>query len=477
MRIENKLNKISNSIKRNKFFWLLVAAFASLQLIFLELVWNKPLIWDSTVYWSMGKYMFSAGEIGLWEPFRPPILPIIAGIMWSLGVPVTGFPRLFALLISLSTVIVIYYSLKDVLNKDIALYSTGIVMSSFLFFKYATYFLTGIMAAMLVYSSLYLVYKQKYIPAGFLGAIAFLTRYPAAIVGIAAVLYIWVNRIQGLEQYKNIETLRTRFKQSFMYSIAFFATTIPFFLAAQLYYGNFLHPLIEGVSIPANNPDTYLFGFYYLVELIKSNPLFALMPIGLISVLIKKKWNYAIFFTGLLVFYGFFTFYPHKEPRFGLIFIPFASVFAGKIILDIKQMNLINDKYFNYLFVIIVFAIMVVSFQFNYWQNDWVNQERNQYIEHMSGLEGVVASNDPVPTAYGNYLYMPFRSEELPENYQRVQEQADYIALDSCSWYCTPAIENCQQKIDNITIQIEQDYEKQFEVNHTNCSYQVYEVE
>src|SRR3989338_4913484 len=46
---------------------------------------NYPLWWDSHIYISIGKYIFSSGEIGIWESFRPLLHPFLLGIFWKLG--------------------------------------------------------------------------------------------------------------------------------------------------------------------------------------------------------------------------------------------------------------------------------------------------------------------------------------------------------------------------------------------------------
>ena len=39
--------------------------------------------WDESVYMGMGKYIYSNGQIGLWEDIRPIVLPLILGLFWK----------------------------------------------------------------------------------------------------------------------------------------------------------------------------------------------------------------------------------------------------------------------------------------------------------------------------------------------------------------------------------------------------------
>ena len=41
--------------------------------------------WDSAVYIGMGKFIFSGGQLGLWEHLRPLMWPSFIGFLWKLG--------------------------------------------------------------------------------------------------------------------------------------------------------------------------------------------------------------------------------------------------------------------------------------------------------------------------------------------------------------------------------------------------------
>src|SRR3989344_1748702 len=56
--------------------------------------------WDSAVYVGMGKYLFSHGQAGLWEPIRPLTLPIILGFFWKIGLNPLISGEIFILLFS-----------------------------------------------------------------------------------------------------------------------------------------------------------------------------------------------------------------------------------------------------------------------------------------------------------------------------------------------------------------------------------------
>ena len=67
-----------------------------------------PIWWDSAVYIGMGKYIFSLGNQGLWEPLRPIIWPIILGFFWKIKLDPLFFGRLLNVFLSLGAVYLTY---------------------------------------------------------------------------------------------------------------------------------------------------------------------------------------------------------------------------------------------------------------------------------------------------------------------------------------------------------------------------------
>jgi len=59
---------------------------------------NADLWWDSSVYLGMGKYVYSFGEVGLYEGSRPLVWPLILGFFWKLGLDPIFFGRLMVLI-------------------------------------------------------------------------------------------------------------------------------------------------------------------------------------------------------------------------------------------------------------------------------------------------------------------------------------------------------------------------------------------
>ena len=68
-------------INKNKYPFILIAIFFLLNLYILQ--FYKNVLWDSSVYIGMGKYIFSLGKIGLWESSRAVVWSLLLGLLWK----------------------------------------------------------------------------------------------------------------------------------------------------------------------------------------------------------------------------------------------------------------------------------------------------------------------------------------------------------------------------------------------------------
>jgi 4-amino-4-deoxy-L-arabinose transferase-like glycosyltransferase len=451
----------------NRAFLAFLAVFTATQLAIVALAWRNPLIWDSAVYAGMGKRLFSAWQYGIWEMFRPLALPVVLGSLWKAGMPLQGFPRILAVTISVTGLSAMHWMLKDLFDRKTALYSTLILMTGFVFYRYSHYVLTGIPSSFLVLTGVYKAHKGKELFSGFFTSIGFLTRFPAAIAAPGISIFLFFRELREDVSFKAL-------KPPLKYSFAFFATTVPYFAFNQYMYGNAFRPLIQGATIPAMNPDKYFYGIFYLLEAVKSQPLFLFAVPGIYLVLRDREWSYGAFISAFITLYGFFTLYSHKEPRFMLLFLPLMAVFAAKGIVDLESRNFVSQKTFRSGLVVILTVVLVSSFSISYSQNQWTNDHRIEFMEEAGELNGIVGGNDPVVVLYGNFEFVPIRPENLEDTYGNVKGEADYYAFNSCAWYCTPAIENCESKLSNFTSELEESYNKRFSSQGQSCKYTIY---
>lgn len=467
MRLSGKLlDKIRDFGRENRGFSLLFLLFLGFQIVIVFVKWNKPLIWDSAVYIGMGKFLYSLGTTGYWELFRPPLLPLLIGFFWKLGMPLVNGSRILALAIVSIGSFSFYNALKKIFTKRIALYSTGLMISNFLFFNYSNHLLTGVFASLLVFGSFYFAINGKFLFGGLSGALAFLVRFPSALIAPTIVAGIFFMAVK-------CGKYRRGFRNTLSYSTGFFVVVVPYFILNQIFLGNFLEPLTTGIAIPALNPSSYLYGFYYLKAAIVNQPLFLFLPLGILVAAkeMNKKHLYLLF--AFSTFYTFFTAYPHKEARFLLLFLPLMSVLTA---LGIENVSIRLQEKLNFriAFLIMISAALLINFTSVYGLNNWENPTKRDYLRFQADLDGELASNSPEAIPYGDFRFKAVRPESTDEAYQ-VLDDVDYLAVDTCAWYCTPKIPGCQSELDRYQSHIDQ-YKKIYEENISSCTYKVYEV-
>jgi hypothetical protein len=264
-------------------------------------------------------------------------------------------------------------------------------------------------------------------------------------------------------------------------------------------YADPLHPLISGSLIPTGNPDRYFFGIWFLLEALRSHfyilaAALVLTPLGIYASLKEDFDLHLLPALCLVSFYLFFSLYPHKEIRFMLLFLPLIAYFASKSVhfvgsrMDFEQKFIWGIR----LFMVIV---LIVSSAAVYQANTWVNEDRRDFLEASESLEGTVVSNSPEIIPYSDFKFIPVRPENLKDSqigkfsinsctsdrdtgFCKVdQQEIDYIAINSCAWYCTPAIDQCESKIDRFSEHLKKDFSLRNNISGSSCNYRIYEAD
>ena len=108
-----KNNYVANDL------WIWVIILSSL----LTRIYNCPVknpSWDTSSYILMGKYLYSFGQIGLWESFRPILYPAILGFFWKLGGDPILLVNILDMCFGLGSIYIIYLIGKAVFSNRVA---------------------------------------------------------------------------------------------------------------------------------------------------------------------------------------------------------------------------------------------------------------------------------------------------------------------------------------------------------------------
>lgn len=450
------VDQAKEKIRQNKEITAFFALFTVIQLVILSANWNKPMTWDSSIYIAMGKHLFSMGEIGLWESFRPPLIPLITGIIWKIGLPLVPTLRILHTALTVGGLVLIYRQLKLIFNYRTALYTTAIIMSTAVFLDNVTTLLTGIISALLVTTAInYYVKEGNYI-SGTLSGFAFLTRFPSILVSPA---------IGISEAAKNYREPRKAIMKLVKYAVPVALILAIYFGLNQYFLGNAFQPITGGLSVPPSDA-TSIPGTYYLSQL-ATNPFILLSIPGTYLIMKNRERKYIPYVSALLVFFLFFELYPHKEVRYALLFLPFLAVTASYALINIQDRFEISTKAVTALIAV----VLVVAAVPVYGAATYENEEQTEFYKQFQGLEGTVATNVPGPIQYGDFDY-----QALPQGYiTEIVERGgiDYYGINSCAWYDTS--EEAMKEIEKLNEKLSQ-YERIYNGGGENCNYRIYEV-
>ncbi len=150
----------------------------------------NSLIWDESTYISLGKHIFSGGELGFNEILRPIVLSSIIGIFWKLGLNVIIISKILAVLFSTGIIYLTFRIGKRMFGVKTALVSVLLVSTYPVFLEYSNKVLTGIPSTFFSLLSVYLLIKKKAGYAGIFAALSFLTRFPQALFFITTFIFL-----------------------------------------------------------------------------------------------------------------------------------------------------------------------------------------------------------------------------------------------------------------------------------------------
>ncbi len=451
------VNQLREKVNEQREAVALFTVFTLIQLAIYSSVWDKPMVWDSAIYVAMGKHLFSFGTVGLWEVFRPPLIPIITGLIWKSGLPLVPFSRLLHMLLTVAGSALIYQQIKQIFDYRTALYSSSVLLASPVFISNTTELLTGILSALLITLSLNKYKKDQKLVSGTLSGLAFLTRFPTILISPAIGFY---------EAYNSRNNWKLMIKKLTIYAGPVAALLGIYFGMNYLYLGNPLEPITSGLSVPPSDA-TSIFGTYYLTRL-ATNPLVLLALPGVYWIIRRREEEFYPYISALAVFFIFFEAYHHKEVRYALAFLPFLAITAGYGLKEIEERFELRKE----VFVAAAIVIMLVSAVPIYTAASYQNDDAKEFYQAFEGLNGTIATNNPGPIQYSDFDYQALPQGYLAGIYN--QGGIDYYGVNSCAWYDTTgeAGEEIERFNENIS-----SYETIYKDNTSMCNYTIYRVD
>jgi len=244
---------------KNRLFWLFLG-FIVIYLIFLIAFRQyKDLWWDSAVYIGAGKYIFSGGTEGVFQPIIYPFLPLMLGFFWFIGFK--GFSIVYAgkfliLIFSLLSLLLTYLIAKKLFDKRTGVIAMNILFFNSLFFLFMFRIYTEMITLCFMMASIFFTIKFSednkkgwlFLSALFL-TILFLTKY-------TNITFLLI-----LEAYIACFSYKSKKINSFLWFNLFFALLmLPFFIFNYAIFGNPLYMInIFQNYLVENLPTLYSF--------------------------------------------------------------------------------------------------------------------------------------------------------------------------------------------------------------------------
>src|SRR3989338_2392450 len=317
--------------KRDQFFLVFILLFFALIQFYL-LITEDLRGWDESVYVSMGKWLISHGEVGLFEVFRPILLPFFSGIFSLMNLD-PFFAGGLLVMFSATLLLVLVYKSGEKIYKGSGLFASILLGFTPLFLHHAHLPMTDILSASISFFAIYLLTENKYFFAGVLSALSFLARFPQGLVLLVLAFLLVIKHFEGNQfQFKS-------FLKNSSYSLLGFAVlTIPYFI------------------------------LFLVWELFKKRKI----SIPALSMIL-----------GFLVFYLYFSLIDHKILRFALASLPYMAVLGGVAIASLLSFLKTKD---SIVFPLLIIMPIFLVFSFFSYKEPGNSMLRSQYYSYLENL-------------------------------------------------------------------------------------------
>ncbi len=412
----------------------------------------RVLMWDGAIYVGMGKYIFSHGTLGYWEPFRPVIWPLILGIFWklhldaySIGVCIQVFSGLAAVYFT--------YKIGEKVKRGSGIYAAAILSFTPIFLAFTIAPLTDISSAALALVGLYFFLEEYFFTAGILVGCAFLFRFPEVLIAVPLGIMALVYLVRGR---------RTRPIGRFLLGIL--PILLAFFIFNIAIYHDPLLPIrtanaVTSASVGPHDHDPFFYTLYTLAE----NPFIIFAAIALFVWLRKYASTLRhpariLVMLSALIIASYFNFFPHKELRYSIAFLPYLSIMAGfGIYLAFK--NIKSGFVQPIILTAITASLLFISV--NLLKNNTPQTPPpavQEYLDFFHTLQGVsVISSSPEIMVNNDIRATSINDmwEDIDTNYRNPAIPKEYAAINTCALSCLTTQAKCDATREDIMSSLE----------------------
>jgi len=440
-------------------------------------------IWDESVYLSMGKFIYSDGHLGLWEPLRPVGLPLLLGILWLFKADYLWLSQAFMVFLSALLVLFTYLLAKKVTQREgIALAAAILLAATPVFFSNSARVMTEVPSVLLALIALCLFADKMYAAGGALAAAAFLTKFPQGLILGAMLLFVF---------WKTIKSRKwSVLGKGMVVCLAFLFVCLPYLVFNYLSFSSIMQsparaalwPFITAAPhqfnpvemvIQKGNIGSYVYNlFFYIVNGLKTNLLLIFSIIGIWAFARQDKAaassddkpGLVLVMLPLLLIFAYMTYIPNKQVRFLILMLPYLCILSAAGLLYVFD-RIREKKIAKYFFI----ALVLLSFGFCLFQNVMISSQQRNVVKAPEiealygffkerGISGKLLVADPVFGAYNDYSLVPFyfspkEGLSIIEDWQKVRGYSA-IVYSRQSYYCADDDEQCISALDQIESRI-----------------------
>jgi hypothetical protein len=286
--------------------------------------------WDASNYIGMGKYMFSGGTSGLWEPLRPLLWPAIMGFFWQIGLDPMFWGKMIAVLSALGTLYLVY-TIGERIHKHVGAVSSILLSFTHSYFYFTNFSLTDIPSAFLSLLGAYFVLERKHFWAGVIIGLAFAMRFPQALFMVPLSIFVFVMYFEKTSLKESVVRIA---RPLLTFWSGFALILLPYLLINIKIYGDALLPIRLGREVIDFVTSEFHGPLYYAVELFAQNPFIIFAVAGLVVYFMNiRSWKemrvLTLVMLCLSIVGGYFTYLKHKELRYSFAFLPYLMLLVG----------------------------------------------------------------------------------------------------------------------------------------------------
>ncbi|MGB9748273.1 MAG: ArnT family glycosyltransferase [Candidatus Woesearchaeota archaeon] len=506
--IKKALKNYCRTWFNNRFNNLFLISIFYFAILILLILLGKRVFWpDEGIYIALGKYIFSKGNSGLFEPFRPFLLPLLLGLFWRVGINPLIFGYVFEFVSGLACVILTWEISEKLFGKKYALIASLFIITNLQFIINSTRIIADVPALAFAITSIYFFLNRKYFLSGLFSGMSFMTRFTYGILPVMMLAVYFIEKMYW-SKLKNEKRNKIYVKKLFFEIISFITgliiTTAPYFIYSKISYGSLTWTLRSANCIVKSYAwfVEYSGFFTYLKKLFISMPLIVLSVLGMLCflmALLSKKGvlkNFkgseftafslsalcSLCFLFYIIYFGIFV---RQEARYVLHTIFFAAMLIafGMRCLE-KRLNILNkslSKIFNAAVAILI--LISVAWQLNYitdiYKGEYYSKSEGELIEFLRNNirnDDFLLTTTFVPAIYFDNKMLGFASYDYALG---VLEQNKFrkglIIVNTCAYGCGINDYECQLKRAEFLRVLEKE-KLIFETKiNSECSYRVYD--